>query len=96
MRVVSSKCFSFATMIHMVVCGLSPIITDATAIIGYTFATITVINTFGAKSLMGAILVFVLIQSAVASHAEDNDTAHEVNVSGPVEENDPVSEVKLL
>ena len=85
--------FFIAIMILMIICGSTPIITAAPAIIGYIFATITVINTFGAKSLMGAVLSFVLLQSTVASHAEDNDTAHEVDVSGPVEENDPESEV---
>ena len=77
----------------MIICGSPPIITAAPAIIGYIFATIMVINTFGAKSLMRAVLSFVLLESTVDSHAGDNDMAREINVSGPVEENDPDSEV---
>ena len=80
--------FFIAAMIAVVVCSPSVVIA-APAMIGHAFGTIVAINAFGAKSLMGVMIVFALIQSAVASHVEDDDAAHEANVSGPVEENDP-------
>ena len=43
------------------------------------FATITVINKFGPKTLIGAILIFVMLQTAVASPVEDNDPEFEVD-----------------
>ena len=49
------------------------------AIIGGFFATITVINKVGPKTLIGAILIFVMLQTAVASPVEDNDPEFEVD-----------------
>ena len=80
--------FFIAAMIAVVVCS-PPVVIAAPVMIGHAFGTIVAINAFGTKSLTGAMIVFALIQSAVASHVEDDDAAHEANVSGPVEENDP-------
>ena len=49
------------------------------AIIGGFFATITVINKVGPKTLIGAILIFVMLQTAVASPVEDKDPEFEVD-----------------